>query len=179
MNKLVLFIIIVLGVWVFCKSSPVKEKFVEVFASAGYQKPVNEVTIDYDIDFSDAEFNLQSSGITHDDIRSCVIPTIELIKKETGLCTTVLETNKIEFYKSIDGRRLFKCRFMMMVKDVGFPFGFGISVEVLDGRVVMAKTQPITSGTEFSGTGLSGGLGENFLPASDLLPKPKSLLKFK
>ena len=175
MNNFVIFSIALLIVCIFCLQAPKKEKFVEIFAGSGYEKPKDTIDIDFNANVDESAFVLQDSGINNNEIRECVIPTINFIKKETGLCTVPIETNKVELFKSPDGVKLYKCRFMMMVKDVGFPFGFGISVDVMNGQIIFARTETVTSGADLEGIDSLGSLGENFLPASDLLPKPKSL----
>ena len=171
MNTLV--VVLLISIVLFCMCSK-KEKFVEIFGSTGYKKPVDNVEVNYDINFDDSDFEPVDKSITHDDLNKCVIPTIELIRKETGICAVPVETNNITLLENSEGVKLFKCRFMMMVKNTGFPFGFGISVIVLDGKIVSASTQPLENPGDLSGYN-PRTLGDNFLPASEILPKPKSL----
>ena len=56
-----------------------------------------------------------------------------------------------------------------MATSTGFPFGFGIEVDVIDGKIIKAQTQSVLSNTMKPFT---PEIGENFLPASELFVKP-------
>jgi hypothetical protein len=147
-----------------------KETFVEQFAKAGYEAPKDNIQIDVDLKFDDSDYNLvEDVTISPDEMRSCIVPTIELIKKETGLCVAPVETTKIKLYTNTDNRKLFVCNFMFMVTSTGFPFGFGIDVTVLEGKIVKANTQKIHKGILKP---YSPDPVDNFLPASELFVKP-------
>lgn len=125
-----------------------REKFVEMFGFSGYTKPTLDVGINYGSSVADT-FVLQKGAITPDMIQKAVLPTQAFVKEKTGLCVRVIETNKFERYLNEKNQELFKCRFMMTTTSVGFPFGLGIQVEVLNGKVVSAQTQPLKAEVSF------------------------------
>jgi hypothetical protein len=138
-----LIIIAIICIFILYTLYPKKEGF---FDTSGYNKPLNNIdqksnrllTGTYKI----------VSGITNDDVSEAVTATEKYLSKITGRCVYIIETNKIE--KSMNEREsvLYKCRFMVMVKDSGFPYAFGVDIEVLDGEVITALTQSFTSSSQ-------------------------------
>ena len=172
MNILLVILIAALAYLIITNQQCGREKFVEVFAKAGYEKTKDNFQINIDSNFNEMDFKLNdTASISHDELRACLVPTIELIKKETGLCVSPVETTKIKLYENGDNTKLYKCKFMFMVVNSGFPFGFGIEVDVIDGKIIKAQTQTQTT---LSNTlkPFTPELGENFLPASELFVKP-------
>ena len=169
MNNLLIGLLILVVVW-YCLSN--KENFVEIFASAGYSKPVSSPSINYDVNFDDSDFTLANAteGITYDEANECIQPLIKFVKSQTGLCTTPIEMNKMDVYTNSSGQKLFKCRLMLMVTSVGFPFGFEIIANVFNGKVVLANSQVVDIPTNIAP--YSEMVDSNFLPLSDIAPKP-------
>ena len=62
---------------------------------------------------------------------------------------------------------------MFMITSTNFPFGISMNVEVLNGKLIKGTTQSLEIDTNISP--YEDTTVENFLPASDLLSKPKSL----
>ena len=170
MNILLIILMVALAYLIFTNQQCGREKFVEVFAKAGYEKTKDDFQINVDSNFNEMDFKLNDNvSITHDELRMCLVPTIELIKKETGLCVSPVETTKIKLYENNDNKKLYKCKFMFMTVNTGFPFGFGIEVDVIDGKIIKAQTQSKLSSQLKPFT---PEIGENFLPASELFVKP-------
>lgn len=169
MNNLLVGIVILLIAF-YCFSN--KENFVEIFAQAGYSKPVSSPSINYDTHFDDSDFNLATAtdGITYDQANECIQPIIRFVKSQTGLCTSPVEMNKMDVYVNSSGQKLFKCRLMLMVTNVGFPFGFEIIANVFNGKVVLANSQVVDIPSNIAP--YSEMVETNFLPLKDLLPKP-------
>jgi len=81
------------------------------------------------------------TGVTNDDIDVVVTASHAYLKEKTGHCVHIIETNKIEKFTGPRDSVLYKSRFMCLVKDVGFPYAFGVDIDVLDGKVIKAYTQ--------------------------------------
>ena len=169
MNNLLIGILILI-LLAYCFSG--KENFVEIFAPAGYSKPVSSPSINFDANFDDSEFILanDTSGITYDQANECIQPIISFVKSQTNLCTSPVEMNKMDVYVNSTGQKLFKCRLMLMVTSVGFPFGFEIIANVFNGKVVLANSQVVDIPTNIAP--YSEMSETNFLPLSNLVPKP-------
>ena len=165
-----LLIFIALVVFVCCQK---KEKFVEIFAPAGYTKPVDSPEINYDQNFDDSEFNNTSDLVTPDEINTCIQAITPFVLSQTGLCVVPLDVNQIDIYKNPSGNKLYKLSTMLMVKNVGFPFGFSLNVSVFNGKVVKASSQIIEKPTNISS--YTTDLDDNFMDASALLSVPKSM----
>ena len=173
-NKNHLIILAILGVAYYLCTRSKKESFTEIFGGAGYKTPVLEVNIDYDSGQSTSGFRLNTSeGISADDVSMCVVQASKLILEKTGLCSTVIETNKMQIFTNDQGDKLFKGRFMFMITSTNFPFGISMNVEILNGKIISGTTQPLR--TDSSIAAYTEDTVDNFLPASDLLAKPKSL----
>ena len=87
-------------------------------------------------------------GINNDDIAVAIAATQEYLSEKTGKCIHIIETNKIDKLIGPRDSVLYKCRFMGMVKDGGYPYAFGMDIEVLDGKVITAVTQSIDSSNQ-------------------------------
>jgi len=138
-----LIIIAIICIFMLYTLYPKKEGF---FETSGYNKPLN--IIDHKSTKSLTGTYKSVSGITNDDIAEAVTAAEKYLSKTTGRCVYIIETNKIE--KSVNEKDsvLYKCRFMVMVKDSGFPYAFGVDIEVLDGEVITARTQSFTSSSQ-------------------------------
>ena len=147
-----------------------KENFGEIFSSAGHKKLSSSPEIDFDSGFDDSNFSMVSTSITPDEIERCITTIINFVKKQSGLCVFPLETNNVEIYENQRNEKLYKMRMMLMVRDVGFPFGFMISSSIYMDNVLSATTQ--TSGITSNIDPYSDITDDNFLSASELLPKP-------
>ena len=90
-KNLLVSIAIVLILYI-CFRKPLKiEKFREIFGGAGYKTPVLEVNIDYENGKVPDGFTLNvDEPIGADDVSMCVVKTSELIKDQTGLCSTAI-----------------------------------------------------------------------------------------
>lgn len=173
-NKNHLIILAILGVTYYLCTRGRTESFTEIFGGSGYKTPVLEVNIDYDNGQSTSGFKLNmSEGISADDVSMCTVQASKLIKEKTGLCSTVIETNKIQLFTNEQGDKLFKCRFMYMLTSTNFPFGISINVEILNGTLIKGTTQPLRTNSPVAP--YVNSIDDNYLPASDLLSKPKSL----
>jgi hypothetical protein len=101
--------------------------------------------------------------MTHDDINNVVRTVTDFVSNHTKLCLYPIETNKIEkFINPESASEIVKVRFMYMVTSTGFPFMFGVDAEILDGKVVTAKTQELYKG------GKKEMSSDNFLPFSEI-----------
>jgi len=109
------------------------------FDMSGYNKPIQGL----DEKTSDVPMSSYKmvSGVTNDDINTVVEATHKYLTEKTGHCVHIIETNKMEKYTGPRDSVLYKARFMGLVKDVGFPYAFGIDIEVLNGDVIRALTQ--------------------------------------
>lgn len=169
MNILLIILFVALMFLMVTNQNNGRETFVELFSKSGYEKPKDDLQINVDLNFNESGFVLnENASVSHDDVRMCLLPTIELIKKETGLCVSPVETTEIKMYQNED-KKLYKCKFMFMATSTGFPFGFGIEVTVIDGKITMARTQ---SSIPSEMKPFTPEIGENFLPASELFVKP-------
>jgi hypothetical protein len=169
MRTAIIVILILATVYIFTQKS---ENFIETTKSTIYKKPSSTPDIDYNRNFDDSKFTLSSDSITPDEIEQCMILTVKFIKKESGLCVSPIETNKVELYKNTEGVKLYKCRIMMMAKNVSFPFGFMINVNIFNNSIVLANTQSLNVSSDI--TPFEDEIDDNFFKASELLPKPKS-----
>ena len=147
-----------------------KEKYEEIFSSAGHEKLSSSPEINFDSGFDDSNFSMVSTSITPDEIEKCTTAIVNFVKKQSGLCVFPLETNNVEIYENPHNEKLYKMRMMLMVRDVGFPFGFMISSSIYKDTVLSATTQ--TSGITSDIDPYSEVTCDNFLSASELLPKP-------
>ena len=173
-NQKHLIILVVLGVAYYLCTRSTKESFTEIFGNAGYKTPVLEVNIDYDSGESTNGFKLNTSeGISSDEVSVCAVQASNLILNKTGLCSTIIENNKMQVFTNDQGDKLFKCRFMFMITSTNFPFGISMNVEVLNGKIIKGTTQPLRTDTKVAA--YTDMMVDNFLPASDLLAKPKYL----
>jgi len=168
MNNILILGLLLIAVLYFCSKK--KETFVEIFSSAGYKKPSSSPDINFDSGFDESNFTFISTSITPDEIASCTTSIINFVKKQSGLCVFPLETNDVEIYENDKKQKLYKMKMMLMVKDVGFPFGFMISASVFMGNVLNASTQTTKVTSDIDP--YSEVTDDNFRPASDLLPKP-------
>ena len=138
-----LIIIAIICIFMLYTLYPKKEGF---FETSGYNKPLNNIDRTSKEPLTGTYKSI--SGITHDDVAEAVSSAEKYLSKTTGRCVYIIETNKIE--KSMNEKEsvLYKCRFMVMVKDSGFPYAFGVDIEVLDGEVIAASTQSVTSSSQ-------------------------------
>tara|TARA_R110002074_G_scaffold28668_7_gene82632 strand:- start:1028 stop:1549 length:522 start_codon:yes stop_codon:yes gene_type:complete len=169
---IIILILVCLVAW---RCSCVKsEKFTELLGFAGYKKPVSKVDINYTSSVYDiSEFQETTDGVTKDEINSCLESAEKFITNQTKLCVYPIETNKIMKYVRPDGATLLRCRFMYMVTNQNFPFGFGASVDILNGSVVAFNTQPEMVSSIKPSEKL---VGSAFLPIADIMPKPNMSL---
>ena len=109
------------------------------FDLSGYNKPIKSI--------NEKTKNILTNmykpviGITNDDVNIVVKETQKYISEQTGHCVNIIETNKIEKFTGPNKSVLYKARFMVLVRDVGFPYAFGIDIEILNGKVVKGVTQ--------------------------------------
>ena len=146
------------------------EKFTEIFSTAGYKKSSTSPDINFDSGFDISNFSFVSTSITPDEISTCTDAIVKFVKKQSGLCTFPLETNNVEIYENQNNQKLYRIKMMLMARNVGFPFGFMIYASVFMGNVVNASTQ--TTGSTSDVVSYTDFTDDNFLPASQLLPKP-------
>jgi len=127
-----------------------KEKFVELFGFSGYTKP----HLDFEIDYASGQVGegwvLQTAAVTPDMISAAVVPTQDLVKRESGICGRVIETNRYQRFTNEKGQERVKARFMLTTTNVGFPFGFGIEIDMVDGKIVKAQTQPMDAKVSYT-----------------------------
>jgi hypothetical protein len=117
------------------------------FDMSGYNKPL--LGINQKSDKALSEYKpIGEKGITNDDVAIAVTATQQYISDKTGKCVHIIETNKIDKLIGPRNSILYKCRFMMMVKDGGFPYAFGVDSEILDGEVISALTQSFDSSNQ-------------------------------
>lgn len=167
-NNILLFGLLLFSVLYFCSNK--KENFVEIFSSAGYKKTSTSPEINFDSGFDDSNFSLVSTSITPDEIANCTASIINFVKSQTGLCVFPLETSDVQIYENQRNEKLYKLKMMLMVRNVGFPFGFMISASVFMGNVLSASTQTIKITSDIDP--YSEVTDDNFLLASELSPKP-------
>jgi len=165
-----LLIIIALFVFVCCQK---KEKFTEIFAPAGYTKPTQSPTINYDQNFDMSDFKQTSDSVTPDEINTCMGAVVPFVLSQSSLCVVPLDVNKIDVYKNSSGDKLYKLSTMLMVKNVGFPYGFSLDVSVFNSKVIKASTQITQQTSNISS--YTSDLDDNFLDAGALLSVPKSM----
>jgi hypothetical protein len=117
------------------------------FDMSGYNKPLPGINQKSDKALSEYK-PIGEKGITNDDVAVAVSATQKYISEKIGKCVHVIETNKIDKLIGPRDSILYRCRFMMMVKDGGFPYAFGVDSEVLDGKVITALTQSFDSSNQ-------------------------------
>ena len=117
------------------------------FDMSGYNKPLPGINQKSEKSLSDYKI-ISEKGLVNDDVAIAIKATQEYISAKTGKCVHVIETNKIDKLVGPRDSILYKCRFMMMVKDGGFPYAFGVDSEVLDGKVISALTQSFDSSNQ-------------------------------
>ena len=176
MNQGILFLLLS-GAFIFLLAasdmSGNQENFVEMRGGAGYTTPISQINIDYDVGVSTREYKLNFKGITADEVNMCVTKTSEFIKEQTGVCNTVIETNRMQLFKNENGDKLFKCAFMYMTTSTNFPFGFSVNVDILgDGRIIRASTETMSTNSIIKPYNDTNQATDNFLPATELSPKP-------
>lgn len=110
------------------------------FDMSGYNKHIPGINQKSDKPLSEYK-SIGEKGIVNDDIAVAITATQKYISDKTGKCVHVIETNKIDKLVGPRESVLYKCRFMVMVKDSGFPYAFGVDSEILDGKVISALTQ--------------------------------------
>ena len=146
------------------------ENFTEIFGFAGYKTPTSNISINYTSSGVDmSKFQESGDAVTRDDINDCLKAAEKFMKDRTKLCAYPIETNKCTKYTDDSGATLYRCRFMYSVTNTGFPFGFGASVDVLNGAVVAFNTQSSVSSNIKP---MEQSTGADFVPIADLSPKP-------
>ena len=149
-----------------------KEKFVEMFGFSGYKKPVMNLDLNYsDVDFDLTGFTKVTGKLTPDELDDVITATQEFISRTGKVCAYPVETSFVDRYvNNSTGDKLAKCRFMFVTTSTNFPFGFGLTAVVLNGKVVATRTQP------FKDTGKikphEQETASAFLPFDDLVSKP-------
>jgi hypothetical protein len=143
-------IILSLMIFLICTQ---KEKFTEIFGFAGYSNPILDVKINenlHPIDMS--QYDSVITAITPDEMQKLVMITQKVVNKDTGLCTYVINTEKaLKYIHKKDKTVLYQCKFMF-IETKGFTFGFGVHIDILDGRPVNVQTQPLANFSQASGT---------------------------
>jgi len=133
-----------IALFIFYTLSNQKEGF---FDMSGYNKPLPAINQKSDKPLNEYK-PVSEKGITNDDVTVAVSATQNYISEKSGKCVHVIETNKIDKLVGPRDSILYKCRFMMMVKDGGFPYAFGVDSEILDGKVISALTQSFDSSNQ-------------------------------
>ena len=132
-----LIIIGLIALFILYTLSTKKEGF---FDMSGYNTHIPAINRKSDKALSEYK-PISEKGITNDDVAVAVEATQKYVSEKTGKCVHVIETNKIDKLTGPRDSVLYRCRFMMMVKDGGFPYAFGVDSEILDGEVISALTQ--------------------------------------
>jgi len=116
------------------------------FDMSGYNKPIhglNEKKTDVPM-----SMYKMVTGVTNNDINTVVTSAHKYLQEKTGHCVHIIETNKMEKFTGPRNSILYKARFMCLVKDVGFPYAFGVDIDVLNGEVIKAFTQSLDTSNQ-------------------------------
>jgi hypothetical protein len=167
-----LYIVLILACLLCVYKSTKKENFTELFGFAGYKKPITNIDINYTSSGYDiSKFQETTDGVTRDEINDCLKISEKFIRnRQSDLCVYPIETNKIMKYTGANDSIMFRCRFMYTVTNQNFPFGFGASVDILNGSVVAFHTQTKTPNNSIGPS--EKMTGADFLPIADIMPKP-------
>lgn len=155
-----------------------KENYTEMFGFSGYKKPVINLDLDYsNVDIDLTGFDKITSELTPDELDPVIRATQEFISRKHNLCVYPLETGFVDRYENTGtGDRLTKCRFMFTTTDTGFPFSFGATVVVLNGKVIAMRNQPMTDDSDIKAHTYDD-ISE-FLPFDKIVPNlNKGILK--
>lgn len=149
-----------------------KEKFVEMFGFSGYKKPVMNLELNYaDVDFDLTGFTKVTGVLTPDEMDVMITATQEFISRTGKVCAYPIETSFVERYvNNSTGAKLEKCRFMFVTTNTNFPFGFGLTAVILNGKVVATRTQPLKDTSNIKPH--EEETASVFLPFNDLVSKP-------
>jgi len=149
-----------------------KEKFVEMFGFSGYKKPVLNLDLNYaDVDFDLTGFSKVTGELTPDELDAMISATQKFISRTGKVCAYPIETSSVERYvNSSTGDKLSKCRFMFVTTNTNFPFGFGLTSVILNGKVVATRTQVLKDTDSIKPH--EEETASAFLPFSDLVAKP-------
>lgn len=140
-NLTTIFLLVVVLIILFSRT----EGFQEIFALAGYKKPVSTVIINEN-KFDMTGYSEVDSNITNEMMNEFVLATNKAVEKATGLCTYIIETNSVKTY-SKDDKKIYLCKFTLTTTK-GFVFGFSVHSVIKDGKVVSLETQPMKEQTE-------------------------------
>ena len=167
-----LYVILILACLLCMYMSSKQENFTEVFGFAGYKKPITNIDINYNASGIDvSKFQETTDGVTRDEINDCLKISEKFIgSRQSDLCVYPIETNKIMKYTGENDSILYRCRFMYTVTNQNFPFGFGASVDILNGSVVSFNTQTEKPNNDIKPS--EKMTGADFLPIADITPKP-------
>lgn len=163
-------IILSLMIFLICTQ---KEKFTEIFGFAGYLKPILDVKLNENIHHIDlSQYESVVTAITPDEMQKLVMITQQVVNKDTGLCTYIINTEKaLKYIHKQNNTVLYQCKFMFM-ETKGFAFGFGVHIDILDGRPVNVQTQPIVNYSQAGDGDIFKSYGEiqqNNIPMLDEL----------
>lgn len=149
-----------------------KEKFVEMLGFSGYQKPVLNLELNYaDVDFDLTGFTKVTGELSPDELDDLITETQGFISRTGKVCAYPIETSFIQRYiNNSTGDKLTKCRFMFVTTNTNFPFGFGLTAVILNGKVVATRTQPLEDTIDIAPH--EQETASAFLPFSDLVSKP-------
>lgn len=129
-------------------------------ARAGYSM------IDFSAEYDDRDFkNVTEDGLDNDDVNTVTVIAKKFLDGHLKKCVVPLETNVIKKYKKKDSNIVkYESRFMFVVGDSEFPYGFGCDITVVDGKVVKALSQQL----EDKSMAYTSGLDDNFIPFSQI-----------
>lgn len=155
-----------------------RENYTEMFGFSGYKKPV----INLDLDYSNVEIDLTgfdkiTSELTPDEMEPVAKAAQEFISRKHKLCVYPIETGFVDRYENRrTGDKITKCRFMFTTTETGFPFSFGVTVVVLNGKVIAMRNQSITGDSDIKAH-IHDDISE-FLPFDKVVPNlSKGILK--
>lgn len=122
--------------------------------------------ISYSVDYDDKDFvNVTAGGLDNDDVNRVTVAAKQFLDDHLKKCVVPLETNVIKKYTKKGSNMVkYESRFMFMVGDSEFPYGFGCDITVVDGKVVKAQSQQF----EDKSMAYTSGLDDNFIPFSQI-----------
>jgi len=162
-------LILIIALIFFCITR--KEKFSEIFASAGYSKPITDININENninsIDISSYE---EKAALISNDLLQELLFTVQ---KQMKLPTYGIETGDIKKFvnKTDPSKIIYRCRFMFLYTK-GFPFGFGVTADIMMApkpTIIAMTTQPQSNQTEQNIKPFTEECHDNFVNYNEII----------
>ena len=148
-----------------------KEKFTEIFGFSGYSKPILNVSINEKLNSSiDVSNYEEKAALIDNDTLQTLLFTVQ---SKLKLPSYAVETNSIKKFvdKTDPSKIIYRCRFMF-VYTKGFPFGFGVSADIMMSpkpTIVAMTTQPQSEQTYSPVEPFHEDIHDNFVNYNEII----------